>query len=199
MERSARAPRGLARPSRTGARSTTSSIQQGVEVRKLSRRTTILTIGMALVLATGLVAFAFFTGGTGGGNVTVSGGSTDIVVHQNAVPALTPGATANLAGTVDNNGGSAVTVNQINATFTVNNGQSNPSLPACDADDFTLSGVGTVASNPVPAFSNSTTWSGIQLTLVDKPPANPNGNPNTDPNNQDNCKNATVDLTYTVT
>lgn len=62
-------------------------------------------------------------------------------------------------------------------------GAEDPGLPACTVADFALSGTATVDAE-VPSGTGVGSWSGISVRLLDSS------------TNQDNCKSATVHLSY---
>jgi hypothetical protein len=165
-----------------------SGTKQGVEVLKFSRRTTIIT--MAIVVATSVAAFAFWTG-VGAGTGQAKTGNTPsqaLIVTQTGTPGLlVPGGPgAKLQGTIKNNNGSGVFVNEVKAKVaSIVPDKADPSKPACTAADFKISGTATVATT-VPGGGGVVSWSGLTLELLQTNA------------NQDNCKNVTVNIDYTT-
>jgi hypothetical protein len=160
-------------------------------VRKFSRRTTIIASGMALVLATSVLAFAFWTGiGTGTGQAqTGNVPSQTLQVTQNGTPGgLTPGGPgAALSGTVVNPNPSGVHVNEVKATVdSIVGGPQDPNFNPCTPADFDISG-NAVVNAVVPGANGSLPWSGLTLSLLNTV------------DDQENCKNVTVNLKYTTT
>jgi hypothetical protein len=162
--------------------------QQGVEVRKFSRKTIIIASSMALVIATSVVAYAFWTN-NGAGSGSASTGTNTVTVHQLSTPSgLVPnGPAAPLFGDFTNPNSSAVTVNTVGATISsVVGGPENPTVP-CTATDFVLYNNPTGVYASVPPGSHVGAWTGMSIQLVDTGL------------NQDNCKGATVQISYSTT
>jgi hypothetical protein len=156
-------------------------------VRRFSRRTTIITTGMVLVAATSVVAYAFWTGvGSGTGEASTGDAPKPLVVHQTTtVTGLLPGAPpVTLEGNFDNPNASGVFINQVTATISSVTPGSDGTKPHCTAGDFALVGPATVGAE-IPPGTGVGSWSGITLQLVNNPTQN-----------QDNCKNATVSISY---
>jgi hypothetical protein len=152
-------------------------------VLKFSRRTTIIT--MAIVVATSVAAFAFWTG-VGAGTGQAQSGTTGqaLVVKQTGPPTgLVPGGpAATLSGNFDNPNGSAVFVGSVTAAITgvTPAAPQDPTKPACTTADYQL-------VNPnVPSGNGQGAWGGITIKMLNTAA------------NQDNCKNATVNLSYTI-
>ncbi len=159
-------------------------------MRKFSRRTTIIASSTALVLATSVVAFAFWTGvGAGTGNAQTGNTGQPLTVNQSGTPTgLVPGGpAAALSGNFDNPNGSGVFVNQVTgAVAAVVPAQFDPAKPPCTAADFVVGGTANVNA-VIPPGNAQGSWSGLTLELL-----NTNAN-------QDNCKNVTVSINYTTT
>jgi hypothetical protein len=157
-------------------------------VRKFSRKMTIIASTLALVVVTSVVAYAFWTN-NGAGAGQASTGTNTVTVHQLSTPSgLIPnGPAAPLFGDFTNPNSSGVFVNTVQASISgVTGGPENPAQP-CTAADFALYNNPTGVSTTVPPGSHVSAWSGIQIQLVDTGL------------NQDNCKNATVDISYSTT
>jgi hypothetical protein len=155
-------------------------------VRKFSRKTTIIATSVALVIATSAVALAFWTGvGSGSGSAETGDTATPLVVNQTSTATgLTPGGDAvTLSGNFDNPNASGVFVNQVTATISAVSPGSDPTKPFCTPGDFSLVGPATV-SDEIPPGPGVGSWSGITLQLLNTA------------SNQDNCKNATVNISY---
>jgi hypothetical protein len=157
-------------------------------VLKFSRKTTLIASVMALVVVTSVVAYAFWTGIGGGAGTAQAGDSADpLVVNQTSTPTgLVPGGpAATLEGNFDNPNASGVFVNQVTATISAVTPGADGSKPPCTAGDFDLVGPATV-SDEVPPGVGVGSWTGITLQLLNLP------------HNQDNCKNATVSISYGI-
>jgi hypothetical protein len=155
-------------------------------VRKFSRKTTIIATSLALVIATSAIAFAFWTGvGSGSGSAATGDTATPLVVNQTSTPTgMTPGGpAATLSGNFDNPNASGVFVNQVTATISAVTPGSDGTKPPCTASDFSLVGPATVNAE-IPPGNAQGSWSGITLQLLNTA------------SNQDNCKNATVSISY---
>jgi hypothetical protein len=152
----------------------------------LRKKTAVVATGLALALATAAIAFAYWTNsGTGSGSAS-AGNDTGITVNQTStVAGLYPGGPAEaLSGDFDNPNSSQVYVHQVSATLaSVSGGAQDSGKPACTVADFQLSGTATVDAE-VPSGNGVGAWSGISVRLLDGSA------------NQDNCKNATVHISY---
>lgn len=139
----------------------------------------------AVVVASGGVAFAFWTAAGSGTGSGATGTTAALTVVQSSVnTGLYPGGTTALAGTITNPNPSPVTVTAVTATVTAFTSRTDATKPACTQADFTITGTSTVAS-PVPANSSSGgAWSGLSLSMTNSV------------TNQDNCKTVTVPITY---
>jgi hypothetical protein len=159
-------------------------------VRRFSRRTTILSLGMALVVASSVIAYAFWTGvGAGTGNAKTGNTGAPLVVNQTTTPTgLVPGGpSALLAGNFNNPNAAGVFVNSVTGTVaSVAPAQADLTKPACKTTDFAIGGTANV-NNTIPPGNNKGSWSGLTLSLLNTP------------NNQDNCKNVTVTINYATT
>lgn len=158
---------------------------------KFSRRTTIIASTMALVVATSVVAFAFWTGvGTGTGQAQTGSTGQALTVNQLGPPTgLVPGGpTATLSGNFNNPNGSAVFVTSVKAAITgvTPAAPQDPAKPACTASDYELVNDTAVVNDNVPSGNAKGAWSGITIRMLNTAA------------NQDNCKNATVNLSYTI-
>jgi hypothetical protein len=145
---------------------------------------------MALVVATSVIAYAFWTGvGAGTGSAQTGNTGQPLVVNQSGTPTgLVPGGpAASLSGNFDNPNAAGVFVNQVTATVgTITPAQADLSKPACTAADFAVGGVANVNAT-IPSGIGVGSWSGLTLQLLNTPA------------NQDNCKNVTVQLNYATT
>lgn len=158
---------------------------------KFSRRTTIIASTMALVVATSVVAFAFWTGvGTGTGQAKTGTTGQALTVKQTGPPTgLVPGGpVATLSGNFDNPNGSPVFVGSVKAAIAsvTPAAPQDPAKPPCKTGDYQLvNDTATVNAN-VPSGNGQGAWSGITIRMLNTAA------------NQDNCKNATVNLSYTI-
>ena len=157
---------------------------------KFSRRTTIIASTMALVVATSVVAFAFWTGvGTGTGQAQTGTTGQALTVKQTGPPTgLVPGGpVATLSGNFDNPNNSPVFVGSVQAQISgLTPGPiQNPNERACSVNDYALVNPTTVVNANIPSGNAQHFWSGITIRMLNTP-------------DQDNCKGATVTLDYTI-
>ena len=156
---------------------------------KFSRRTTIITI--AIVAATSVAAFAFWTGvGVGTGEAKTGTTGQALTVKQVGPPTgLVPGGpVATLSGNFDNPNGSPVFVASVKAAITgvTPAAPQDAGKPACSVNDYQLVNNTAVVNANVPSGNGQGTWTGITIRMLNTAA------------NQDNCKNATVNLSYTI-
>ena len=141
---------------------------------------------VALAVAVGGIAFAFWTQG-GSGSGTASAGTTSaITVNQTGTPTgLYPGGPAvPLSGTFDNPNAHSVHISSVTVAVHTFSSQANLTKPACTDADVAVGG--TSGANVVPAGTGVGTWSGLTVRMVDGVA------------NQDNCKLASITLDYTA-
>jgi hypothetical protein len=141
---------------------------------------------LALALAVGGIAFAYWTQGGSGPGGASAGTTSAITVNQTGTPTgLYPGGpAAPLSGTFDNPNAHPVHVSSVTVAVTPFSVQTDNSKPACTEADFAVGG--TSGANVVPAGSGVGSWSGLTVRLVDGVA------------NQDNCKNVNITLDYTA-
>ncbi|MBJ7457746.1 MAG: hypothetical protein JHD02_01020 [Thermoleophilaceae bacterium] len=153
----------------------------------MNKKSKRLGVGLGMFLVFALAAggaYAYWTNnGTGTGSAsTASPAAGQFSVSGNAISGLAPGVAAQtLTGTITNNGTNSFTVGGLSAAIT---GVAGGAGPGCDATDYTLvqpSGVsGAVVAGGTLAFSSGSIAFNNKAT------------------NQDDCKGATVTITYTV-
>jgi hypothetical protein len=149
-------------------------------MRKLARRTTLLAVGAAVVVASAGVAYAYWTTTGSGTGSAGTGTSSSVTVKQTStVSDMAPGvAPQELSGNFDNGNPGPVYVHSVTAAVT------GTSDPGCTAADFTVVQPNVVDAE-VPAGDAQGSWSGGWIAF------------NNDPDrNQDACKGVTVDLSY---
>ncbi len=141
---------------------------------------------LALALAVGGIAFAYWTQGGSGSGGASAGTTSAITVNQTGTPTgLYPGGPAvPLAGTFDNPNAHPVHISSVTVAVTPFSVQTDNSKPACTEADFAVGG--TSGANVVPAGTGVGSWSGLTVRLVDGVA------------NQDNCKNVDITLDYTA-
>jgi hypothetical protein len=153
---------------------------------RFSRKAKIGVIGVVISMGIGIGAYAFWTqGGTGTGAAT-TGGTTGITVVQDSTTASTlyPGGPAEaLSGHFVNTNSGDVSITSVTAVVTSTTSAGDTTKPACTTEDFAIGGT----SGPyLVASGSTTTWSGLTVSLTNTA------------FNQDNCKGATIGITYTA-
>ena len=151
----------------------------------------MISVGMALVVATSVIAYAFWTGvGTGSGTAQAGNTGAPLTVKQTVTPTgLVPGGpAASLLGNFDNPNAAGVFVNSVTGSVaSVAPLQAiDPLQPPCDPNDFVVGGTANVGAT-IPPGNGVGAWSGLTLSLTNTAV------------NQDNCKNVTVTINYTTT
>jgi hypothetical protein len=142
---------------------------------------------LALALAVGGIAFAYWTqGGSGSGGAT-AGTTSAITVNQTGAPiGLYPGGpAAPLSGTFTNPNAHPVHISSVTVAVHPFSVQADTNKPACTDADFAVGGPGTGAI-VVPNGTGVGSWSGLTVRLVDGA------------GNQDNCKTVGITLDYTA-
>jgi hypothetical protein len=145
----------------------------------------VAAIAGGLVLVGG-VAFAYWTQG-GSGTGEVSTGTTSAagveVTQDDLTAQVAPGVDVPLSGHIKNTNEATIHVATITGAVTdVTDG----SGPDCDASDYSVTG-GAATMNKDLTKNGSTSWDGLTLHF---------NTSSTD--NQDDCKGATVEITYTT-
>jgi hypothetical protein len=142
---------------------------------------------LALALAMGGIAFAYWTqGGSGSGGAT-AGTTSAITVNQTGTPTgLYPGGPAvPLSGTFTNPNSHPVHISSVTAVVhTFSSSLVDNTKPACTQADFVVGG--SSGANVVPAGTGGS-WTGLTISLADGVA------------NQDNCKGVSITLDYTAT
>jgi hypothetical protein len=157
---------------------------------RLLKRKSAAAGGLVLAVATATIAFAYWTNsGTGSGSADAGSNNAITVNQTSTVTGLYPGGpAATLSGDFDNPNSGAVYVHQVTASLaSVSGGAEDPGLPACSAADFALASNPATVDAEVASGTGVGSWSGITVRLL-----------NTSAN-QDNCKNATVHISYAST
>ena len=147
---------------------------------KLRRKTVVLLSGVALVLAGGGVAFAYWTNSGSGSGTAGTGTNSPITVNQTStVAGMGPGeAPQPLAGNFDNANDGPVFVAAVTATVT------GTDQSGCGPTDYTIAGTAPVAAQ-VPVGTGVGAWSGLTIGFNNKAGVN-----------QDACKGAVVAIAY---
>lgn len=141
-----------------------------------------LTAGLVIV---GGVAFAYWTqGGSGSGSASTGDINAVSVVQTSTVSGLAPGvAPQTLSGNFNNPNDGPVYVSTVVVEISgVDSAGGN-----CDASDYTLTGASMNVGAEIEPGNGKGSWGGATIAFNNKPSVN-----------QDDCKGATVHLTYTA-
>ncbi len=153
------------------------------------KRKTAWIVTVALVLAVGGTAYAYWTA-SGSGTGTASTGTTSAltVVQTSTVSGIHPGDSAQtLSGNFDNPNPGPIYVGTVTASIGSVTKAGGAPAGTCDASDYTLGSAVMTVDAEVPAGSGTGSWTGATIRFNNKPAIN-----------QDACKGATVNLAYTV-
>jgi hypothetical protein len=154
-----------------------------------SKKRPIAILTAILVLVGGGAAYAYWTvGGSGTGSATTAATAQSVtVVQTSTVSGIAPGTTAQtLSGTFTNPNNASVYVTSVTAAISGVVKASGAVAGTCDATDYTLTNATMTVGQQVGAGSGQGTWSGATLAFTNKA------------TNQDQCKGATVTLSYTA-
>ena len=157
-------------------------------MRKFSKKQYIAAGATAVIVLGGAgAALAYWTStGSGSGTAGVGTSGTVTVVQTTTVSGLFPGDTAqSLAGDFNNSSNGAEYVTSVTVSISPTwSSQTDTTLPACTANDFTLVQPSAVGED-VPVGTGVGSWTGGSIAMKDSL------------TNQDNCENVSVPLTYT--
>lgn len=163
-------------------------VVQPEEKKKNKKRAIVILAGIVAASGVGSLAFAYWTE-TGGGTGSASTGTTAhvTVTQTSTVTGLYPGATAALAGTINNGNSSSVKLaGGLDASVTDVTRAGSSIAGSCDPSWFTVTG-GPVDVGSTVSGSGTLGFNGLTLTFT-----------NLAGTNQDACKSATPVITYTV-
>jgi hypothetical protein len=154
---------------------------------KTKRRTKVVALTAALVLAGG-AAFAFWTaGGSGTGSATTGNVTALTVVQTSTISGLAPGLAAQtLSGNFNNPNSGPVHVATVTASISSVTDAGGNAITGCDSSDYTLANAVMTVNADVPAGNAQGSWTGATIAFNNKP------------SNQDACKNAVVHLAYSA-
>jgi hypothetical protein len=149
-------------------------------MRRFSKRTLAIFVGVVVILAGAGAAFAYWTNGGAGTGTASTGTNSSITVNQTSIiTGLAPGLPAQtLSGNFDNTNTSPVYVTAVTAAVT------GTDKTGCGPTDYIIAGTAPVAAQ-VPAGTAVGSWTGLTIQFNNKG------------TNQDACKNAAVTITYT--
>ncbi len=152
------------------------------------KKRNVSIIAVALVLSISGAAYAYWTAGGSGTGSAATGTNAPISAVQTTAPtAMAPGDTAqSLAGKFNNQNSGPVYVATVTASITsVFSG--GVAAVGCDATDYTLAGAVMTVNAEVPSGTAQGAWTGATIKFNNKTGSN-----------QDACKNAVVNLAYTI-
>ena len=157
-------------------------------MRKPTKKSAAIMVAAVTVVAAGGAAFAYWTaGGSGTGSATAAGSSNVTVVQTSTVTAMQPGDSAqSLSGNFNNPNTGPAYVGTVTASIASVTKAGSAPAGTCDETDYTLANPGMTVNAEVPAGNGVGTWSGATIKFNNKA------------SNQNQCKGATVNLTYTV-
>lgn len=155
---------------------------------KFTKKKMVAAAIVVVALGASVAAYAYWTaGGSGTGSAATGTNSALTAVQTSTVTAMAPGDSAQaLSGTFLNPNIGPVYVATITASIASVTKASGAPSGTCDASDYTLANA-TMTINAEVLADDTSTWSGATIKFNDKTGAN-----------QDACKNATVNLAYTI-
>jgi hypothetical protein len=156
---------------------------------KLAKRRGLVLAGVALTLAVGGIAYAFWTGGgSGTGSGAAANGVSGLTANQTTtLTAMYPGDSAQtISGDFDNPNSGPVYVNSVTVSIASVTPAVGHAPGTCDATDFTLASPTMNVGAEVASGTSVGSFTGATIKFNNKP------------TNQDACKGATVSLSYTI-
>jgi len=157
-------------------------------MRNLRKRTGVIAAGAGVLLLSSAAAIAYWTvGGSGTGTADTGDVSNVTVVQTSTVAGMAPGDSAQtLSGTFTNPNAGPVYVGTVTASIASVTKDVGAVAGTCDATDYTLASA-TITYNAEVLANDTSTWTGPTIKFNNKASTN-----------QDPCKNATVNLAYTI-
>ncbi len=155
----------------------------------MSRTKKLVAATAAVALLGSGAAFAYWTTGGSGTGTAATGTTANVVVNQTStVTGLAPGAGAQtLSGNFTNSNSGPVYIASVTVSIASVTKAGGAPVGTCDATDYTLTGATMAIGAEVAAGNAVGSWTGATIRFNDKTSTN-----------QDACKNATVNLSYTV-
>jgi hypothetical protein len=154
----------------------------------IGRKRTSAALGILLSLAVAGGAFAYWTiSGSGSGTATAGTVSAVTVNQTSTVSGLYPGGSpVTLAGTFTNPNSSEVYISSVTATVSAVTTGTELGKDPCTPADFAIGGSATLNAEIPSGPGVVGAWSGLTVRMLDTGA------------NQDNCKNASVTISYTA-
>jgi hypothetical protein len=158
-------------------------------MRKIEKKKSKLAVGTATIVLVGAgAAFAYWTAGGEGTGTAASGDTIALeVVQSSTITNLRPGGSAQtLSGKFNNTNTGPIYVGTVTASI-ASVTQDPAAVGSCGVSDYTLANESMTVGTEVPVGNLVGSWSGATIQFNNKPAVN-----------QDGCKNATVNLAYTI-
>lgn len=157
-------------------------------MRKFTKKTVAVVATATILLSGAGVAFAYWTaGGSGNGEATTGTNVSITAVQTSTVSAMAPGDTAqSLNGTFLNDNDGPVYVTTVTASIASVTKDTGAVPGTCDASDYTLANA-VMTVNAEALADDTSTWTGATIKFNNKTGAN-----------QDQCKLATVLISYAI-
>ena len=155
-------------------------------MKRISKRAWVLVGIVAVAAVTAVGGYAYWTtSGTGTGSAS-TGTDAGVTVNQTSPSSgLYPGGSVALFGNFTNAAAFNQYVTSVSASIDTFSIPGNTALPPCTDADFFITGSPTAVGQQITPGPANGSWSGISLNMTNTAA------------NQDNCKNATVPLSYT--
>jgi hypothetical protein len=163
---------------------------RNTDARHSKRRiAAIAIISLILVGGGGAATYAYWSaGGSGVGSATTGVNSSITAVQTSSVTGLVPGSPAQtLSGNFNNGNTSPVYVTSVVASISSVTEVGSPTGYVCSAADYTLTNPTMAVGAEVPAGTAKGAWTGATIAFNDLAGVN-----------QNNCKGATVNISYTI-
>jgi hypothetical protein len=152
------------------------------------RKRKVALVAAALIGATSVGAYAFWSStGAGTGSAATGDVAAITVVQTSTVSGLAPGLSAqDLSGNFNNPNSGPVYITSVTASISSVTKAVGAPAGTCDASDYTIAGTAPVNAE-VPAGNAKGSWTGLTIQFNNKAGVN-----------QDACKGATVNLAYSA-
>jgi hypothetical protein len=151
------------------------------------RRSLALAVAAIMVISAGAVAY-WTAGGSGTGSADTAAATTPLTVNQTTtLNAMYPGDTAQtISGNFDNTNDGPIHVSTVTASISSVTKAVGAPAGTCDASDYTLTDAVMTVNAEITAGTAQGSWTGAKIKFNNKA------------TNQDQCKGATVNLSYAI-
>jgi hypothetical protein len=155
---------------------------------KKKQRSVVLAVIAVLALTGGAVAY-WTASGAGTGSGDAAGAQQALTVNQTTtLAAMYPGdSPQTLSGNFDNPNPGPIRVGTVTVSIASVTKAAGAVAGTCDASDFTLANAAMTVNAEVPSGDGQGSWTGATIKFNNKAGAN-----------QDQCKGATVNLSYSA-